>query len=177
MVLLVVDTQKTIMNEELYNYEVFKNNIKTMIQVARVQHIEVIFVRHDDGVNNKLTKGKDGFEIVDDFKPLSNEFIFDKNVNSPFKDSGLLTYLRSKDVNEIIVVGLQTEYCIDATVKCAFEYGFDVYVPAYCNSTTHNNYMSKEESYRYYNEFIWKNRYAKCITLQEMIDHMTKNTE
>ena len=36
----------------------------------------------------------------------------------------------------MIVVGLQTEYCIDAAVKCGFEHGFEIIVPKESNSTS-----------------------------------------
>ena len=46
----------------------------------------------------------------------------------------------------MIVVGLQTEYCIDAAVKCGFEHGFEIIVPKESNSTFDNAYMSAEET-------------------------------
>ena len=76
---------------------------------------------------------------------------------------------------EIIVVGLQTEYCIDATVKCGFEHGFRVIVPEYSNSTFDNEFMSAEQSYRYYNEFMWKNRYAECVSVENVIGIMEES--
>ena len=97
MVLLVVDTQKAITNSELYQFEVFEKNVKELIHRARKNNIEVIFVRHDDGVGNELTKGNECFEIYDGFRPMDDEIIFDKNVNSSFRDAGLLEYLREKD--------------------------------------------------------------------------------
>ena len=90
-------------------------------------------------------------------------------MNSPFRDSGLLEYLASQKVEKIIIAGLQTEYCIDATVKCGFEHGFEVIVPEHCNSTFDNDFMTGEQSYKYYNEFIWKNRYASCVSMDEAV--------
>ncbi|MBP1560959.1 MAG: cysteine hydrolase [Oscillospiraceae bacterium] len=174
MVLLVVDTQKLITNEQLYNFNVFKSNVKLLIEKARANSVEVIYVRHDDGVGADLTKGTDGFEIFDEFKPAKNERIFDKTVNSSFKGTQLLEYLHSKAETEVIVVGLQTDYCIDATVKCGFEHGFRIIVPAYANTTFDNKFMSAEQSYRYYNEFMWKNRYAECVSVEEAIEIMEK---
>ena len=43
MVLLVVDTQKLITNEKLYQFEVFESRIKTLIAKARNNNIEVIY--------------------------------------------------------------------------------------------------------------------------------------
>lgn len=175
MVLLVVDVQKLITNEKLYNFDTFISNVKLLIEKARKNNVEVIYVRHDDGVGQALTKGTDGFEIYEEIAPMSDERIFDKFVNSSFNGTGLLEYLRGKGEKEIIVVGLQTEYCIDATVKCGFEHGFRVIVPEYSNSTFDNEFMSAEESYRYYNEFMWKNRYAECVSVKEVIGIMEEN--
>ena len=172
MVLLVVDTQKLITNERLYKFDVFVENVKRIINEARENNIEVIYVRHDDGVGNELTKGMVGFEIYEKFQPIDDEKIFDKEVNSPFKGTGLLEYLIEKGEKEIIVTGLQTDYCIDATIKCGFEHGFNVIVPAYANTTVDNKFMSAQQSYEYYNEFIWKDRYAQCISVDEAIIRM-----
>lgn len=175
MVLLVVDTQKLITNSELYQFELFESRVKTLITKARGNGVEVIFVRHDDGVGNALTKGTDGFEIYDGFKPAGDEKVFDKNVNSSFKGTGLLEYLRKKEKTTIIIVGLQTDYCIDATIKAGFEHGFRMIVPANANSTFDNPYMSAEQTYRYYNEFMWNKRYAECISFEEALGLMEKN--
>ena len=169
MLLLVVDTQKLITNSDLYQFDIFKTNVKMLIETARKNGVDIVFVRHDDGVGHELTKGTLGYEIYEDFQPMPNERIFDKTVNSPFKDTGLLAYLNNKEEDTIIVVGLQTEYCIDATIKAGFEHGFKMIVPSNCNTTFDNNFMSAEETYKYYNEFIWSKRYAECISLQDVI--------
>lgn len=169
MVLLVIDTQKLITTDKLYRFEMFERRIKALIAKARECGIEVIFVRHDDGAGAELTKGTDGFEIYEGFAPQGNERIFDKFVNSPFKESGLLQYLKEKKEDTIMTVGLQTDYCMDATVKCGFEHGFRMLVPEYTNSTFDNAYMTAEQTYRYYNEFMWKRRYAECISFEEAL--------
>ena len=174
MVLLVVDTQKLITNKNLYKFEEFKSNVKKLIAMSRENSIEVIFIRHDDGVGNELTKGNDGFEIYEEFQPVDNELIFDKTVNSSFKDTGLLEYLKQKKENEIMIVGLQTDYCIDATIKAGFEHGFKMIVPANTNSTFDNKYMSAEQNYRYYNEFMWNRRYAECISFEEAVGLLSR---
>lgn len=93
MILLVVDTQNLIMNNDLFEFQTFVYRIKTLIKEARNNDIEVIYVRHDDGVGEKLTKGALGYEIYEEFQPMPNERIFDKNVNSAFRDTGLLLKL------------------------------------------------------------------------------------
>ena len=168
--LLVIDAQELITTDKLYAFDRFTENVRTLIAEARANGVEVVYVRHDDGEGQPLSKDNAGFDIYSGFVPEAGERIFDKYVNSPFRDSGLLEYLRDKGVKRLIVTGLQTDYCIDATVKCGFEHGFEVIVPEYCNSTFDNEFMSAEQTYRYYNEFMWKNRYAKCVKMAEVLD-------
>ena len=172
MVLLIVDTQKAITNSKLYQFDLFKAHVIELIKTARDNKIEVIYVRHDDGVGAELTKGNEGFEIYEDFQPADGERIFDKTVNSAFRDTGLLEYLREKEEKTIILAGLQTDYCIDATAKAGFEHGFKMIIPANANSTVDNPYMSAEQSYRYHNEFLWNKRYADCVSLEEALERM-----
>lgn len=169
MTLLIVDAQRAITNEALYRFEEFVTNVKLLIDTARKCGIEVIYIRHDDGSGEPLSKGNEGFEIYDEFKPVKGEKIFDKTVNSPFRDTGLTGYLKGKKETELIIAGLQTDYCIDAAVKCGFEHGFRIIVPEYSNSTFDNEFMTAEESYKYYNEFMWSGRYAASVSMEETL--------
>ena len=109
MVLLIIDAQKMIVNQKLHCFDKFVSNVKALIQTARENAIEVIYVRHDDGAGQALTKGTDGFEIYDAFQPLIGEKIYDKTENSAFHGTGLLDYLHSIGETELIIAGLQTD--------------------------------------------------------------------
>lgn len=167
MVLLVIDTQDLIMTEDLYLFNSFIQNVSKLISTARQRNTEVIYIRHDDGT--ELTDGVDGFKIFDQFTPTENEKIFDKNFNSAFRNTGLIDYLTEKQETNIMVVGLQTDYCIDATIKCGFEHGYKMIVPAQCNTTIDNDFMTGEQSYRYYNKKMWNKRYAECVDFEQAL--------
>ena len=167
---MAAGAQQMITNNNLFNFEVFKERVKCLIELARKNNVEVIYVRHDDGPDCELTKGKEGFEIYEGFAPLDGEKIFDKTVNSSFKGTGLLEYLKDKGEDTIIVVGLQTDYCMDATIKCGFEHGFNMIVPEYTNSTFDNDFMSGEKTYKYYNQYMWNKRYAKCVSFEDAME-------
>ena len=69
---------------------------------------------------------------------------------------------------ELEVIYLQTDKCIDATIKCRFEHGFHMIVPAYINSTINNKYLSGKDSYKYYNEFIWNGDMPNALRLMKL---------
>ena len=178
MILLVVDTQKGITDDRLYEFSKMKSNIKALISEARRNDVEVVYVRHDDGPGTGFSVGDEEFEIFEEFAPGEGERIFDKTVNSAFHQSvGLAEYLAQKGEKQIIVVGLQTNLCIDATIQSGFAHGYEMIVPAYANSTFDNEYMTKEICYHYYNDYVWPRRYARCVdmvTAGEMIRQQGK---
>ena len=109
MVLLVVDTQKGIVDERLYAFEKFVRNIRKLIRTAREQGIEVVYVQHDDGPGTGFSIGDDEFEVYSGFAPLLTEKRFVKTVCSAFKkESGLLEYLTEKDEKDVMVCGIMT---------------------------------------------------------------------
>lgn len=171
MVLLVIDTQKGITDDRLYAFDRFRENVSSLINEARKSGVEVIFVRHDDGPGSGFSLGDDDHEIYEGFGPEEGERIFDKNVNSSFnKSSGLLRYLNARNVDTVIAAGLQTDFCMDATIKSGFENGLRMIVPEYCNSTRSNEYMTGEDIYKFYNTFMWPGRYADCVTMDETLE-------
>ena len=69
------------------------------------------------------------------------------------KESGLLEYLTAKEEKDVMICGIMTDFCINATVEAGFEHGLHMIVPAYANSTQDNEYMTREQAYHYYMNF------------------------
>ena len=171
MILLVVDMQKGILDEELYAFDSFMEKTVRLIEAARENNVEVIFIQHDAGPGSGLTAGDDGFEIADQVRPRQGEKVFVKNINSCFGNKDFKAYMEQQEDKRLMIIGLQTNYCIDATVKSAFERGFDVIIPAGTNSTFDNDYMTGETTVRYYNEDVWE-ELVDAVTLEEAIEMM-----
>ena len=155
MKLLVIDMQKALVDEELYDYEAFVERTVKLIDAARKNNVEVIYVQHDAGAGSGLSAGDEGFEIADAVAPREGEKVFVKTINSCFGNKDFKAYMEAQEDKRLMIIGLQTNYCIDATVKSAFERGFEVIVPEGTNSTFDNDYMTGETTYRYYNEDVW----------------------
>ena len=154
MVLLVIDIQKGITDNRLYDFEGFINNTKRIIAAAREHNVEVIYVQHDDGPGTGFSVGDEAYEIADQVAPEKTDKVYVKDINSCFGNPELSAYLQGLDDRRLMIVGLQTNFCIDASVKSAFEKGFRVIIPEGTNSTFDNEYMDAGTTYRYYNEMM-----------------------
>lgn len=175
IILMVVDVQNALIKEHPYNKERVIENIKKLILAARSYNKEVVYVRHNDNSDPDFTKGSEGWQIYKEVQPEDNEKIFEKQYNSAFHKTELRAYLKEKDIDTIILVGLQTEYCIDATCKSAFDYGYEVIIPEETNTTFNNDYLTGDKLYEFYNKDIWDNRFAKVWTLDEVVNVMQYN--
>lgn len=172
MKLLVVDIQKGITDERLYNYNDFIANVTQIIDTARENHIEVIYFQHDDGPGTGFSIGDDEFAIASQVYPKGKEKVFVKSINTCFGNKEFVDYLEESEEKTLMVIGLQTNFCIDATIKSAFERGYKIIVPLGANSTFDNDYMDGETTYKYYNEMMWPSRFAECISIDEAIHLM-----
>lgn len=169
IVLLVVDMQKSLVKDHPYNERKVIDNINELIDSSRKNNVEVVFVRHDDGPGEELEKGKDGWEIYGEFAPQDGEYIVDKEYNSAFHKTDLREYLNSRSIDTIILTGMQTEYCIDATLKSAFDYEYKIIIPKDCNTTFDNEYLAGEKLFEFYNYKIWNKRFAQVISVEDVI--------
>ena len=175
IVLMVVDVQNALIKEHPYNEQKVIENIKKLILTARGNNKEVIYVRHDDGEGTEFEKGTDGWQIYNEIAPNSSEYIVEKKYNSAFHKTGLREYLENKEIDTIILVGLQTEYCMDATLKSAFHYEYKIIIPEETNSTFDNEYLSGERLYEFYNYKIWNKRFASILPMDDVIKILLGN--
>ena len=162
--LLVVDVLTAIINEHPYREDELIANISDLIFLSRKSGVEVIYVRHDGGNGDELEKNSEGWQIYNNIAPEKDEKIIDKVRSSAFRDTRLKEYLDGEKISTLVIVGLQTEYCIDATIKVAFEFGYRVFIPDESTSTFDNGKMSAADLCEHYNK-IWHNRFAQVISL------------
>lgn len=175
VVLLIVDVQNSLIKDHPYNEKRVIENIKKLISAARDNKKEVLYVRHDDGKGTELEQGTDGWQIYDGIAPDNGERIIDKQYNSAFHKTRLREYLESKRIDTIILIGLQTEYCIDATCKSAFDYGYKIIIPEETNTTFDNEYLSGDKLYKFYNYKIWNKRFANVIPVLDAVKILLHN--
>ena len=170
MIHLVIDVQKALTEDEgLYNAEGFIENVSTLIGKAREKDVEVIYVQHDAGEGSGFSVCDEDFEIDPRVAPAQGEKIYIKKINSCFGNKDFAAYMEKQEDKRLMITGLQTDFCIDATVKSAFEKGYDVIVPEGANSTFDNSCMDGATTCRYFNEEIWPNCFAECVGMDEAL--------
>lgn len=170
--LMVIDMQEGLVKDHPYNERKVIENIKKLLKTARENNLEIVYVRHDDGQGTDLAYGTDAWQVYSEIKPEKGEYIVEKTYNSAFHKTDLREYLNSKNIDTVILTGMQTEYCIDATLKSAFDYEYEIIIPEETNTTFDNEYMTGGNLYEFYNYKIWNKRFAKVMPVEDVIKLM-----
>jgi nicotinamidase-related amidase len=74
--------------------------------------------------------GTAGADIHEDVKPLDKEKVIVKHFPNSFRETELLAFLKSLDVSQLVICGMMTHMCVDATTRAAKDFGFDCTVIA-----------------------------------------------
>ena len=107
-------------------------------------------------------------------QPREGELVLDKSYNSAFLETELEDWCGEQGITQLIVAGMMTELCVDATIQSAFERGYQVLVPQGCCATYDNEYMTAEQAEAYYEQKIWQGRYAQVFSLDDLLAQATR---
>ena len=75
-----------------------------------------------------MRPGTDGVEIHESVAPQDGETVISKEHPNSFRDTVLEDELRKAGVDALVVCGMMTSMCVDATVRAAVDLGFDTTV-------------------------------------------------
>ncbi|MBZ9609001.1 cysteine hydrolase [Clostridium estertheticum] len=170
--LLVVDVQNALVLAKPFAVEEVISNIKKLIKTCRETNVEVIYIQHNDKVGGELEPNSEGWKIYGEISPNINEEVINKNYNSAFKETNLKKYLDNKGINQLIITGMQTEYCIDTACKVAFEYEFKVIIPEKTNTTYNNGNILAKDLYEHYNFNIFNGRFGIVESIENTIERI-----
>jgi nicotinamidase-related amidase len=90
----------------------------------------VFHVRHvwDEDGATFMRPGTEGVEIHETVAPHPGETVIAKVHPNSFRDTPLEAKLREAAVDEVVVCGMMTSTCVDATVRAAVDLGFEAKV-------------------------------------------------
>ncbi|HFI0594752.1 TPA: cysteine hydrolase family protein [Streptococcus suis] len=163
--LLVIDIQNLVVEGKPFAIEERLRLWQDSLALVRQSGIEVIYIRHHD---QELVKDTPDWEIHPLPAPLENEIIFDKTFNSAFKETGLHSYLQKQKINRLIIMGMATNFCVDTTIKVAFELGYKVAVIQDGTTTGYTGKLDAEDLIDHYQN-IWSWNFAQVDTLENII--------
>ncbi len=138
--LLLIDIQKGFLKEDIWGGE--RNNkdaeiiCEKLLNYWREYALPIIHIQHaSTNPQSPLHPSQEGFEFQDKLKPLADELVISKNVNSAFIGTNLKDVLDETNVSTLVIIGLTTDHCVSTTTRMAGNYGYEVFLVADATAT------------------------------------------
>lgn len=153
--LLIIDAQQELIegNDQevcVFQKEKLIENINLVIKKATESGALIIFVRDTD-----VAEGKgEGFQVHRDINLPADSKTFDKAATNSFYGTGLKEYLDEHDIKHVVIMGCQTEHCIDTAVRTATVSQLDVTLVGDGHSTTGSSVLSAEQIINHHNKIL-----------------------
>ncbi len=168
--LLIIDVQKGMFNHmQPYQGAAVVQRLANTLSKARASMTPIFFIQHDGGATSPLARGTENFEIVDDLTPSFDETVIVKQHCSAFQGTDLIDQLRAAQVDEIIIGGMQSEYCVDTAVRGAFERGFAVTLLADGHTTFDTPALPAEQIIAHHNHTLESGNFAKVTNSRDVL--------
>lgn len=144
--LLVIDVQKGLFLEKPWDAASVLAKIEGLLLAARGAGAAVIFVRDSrvqpDGALHEKLKASVGEPIVE------------KRFCDAFLETRLHSLLEERDIERLVVVGLQSEYCVDTTCRRAASLGYKVTLVSDAHTTFDSTLLEAEQIVAHHNMIL-----------------------
>jgi nicotinamidase-related amidase len=101
-------------------------NVQRLLEYYREKSLPVIHIRHLSvrAGSTFFIPDTKGVEIHQNVLPQAGEKVVIKNYPNSFRETDLLEYLQSENISGLVICGMMTQMCVDATVRAAKDFGF-----------------------------------------------------
>lgn len=103
-------------------------NAKALLDHFRVNGLPIVHIQHHaiDAVGSFFfLPHTRGVEIHKNVKPIAHEIVVAKNYPNSFRETTLFNCLGSMCITDLVICGMMTHMCVDATTRAAKDLGFN----------------------------------------------------
>jgi nicotinamidase-related amidase len=131
--LIIIDVQNDYFDKgtmTLVNSDNACKNAKLLLDRFRSENLPVIFIQHiatKPSATFFLPDTK-GAKIHETLHPIENEKVIIKHFPNSFRETDLLDYLKENQITDLVICGMMTHMCVDATTRAAKDFGFNITV-------------------------------------------------
>ncbi len=154
--LLIIDMQVGLFRGEQPRHDA-EGVIKRVNEIARVVRRTggiVIFVQHED--DGGLRPGTEGWEILPTLERLDADLLVHKQACDSFYETNLSDLLEHHGVQELVIVGCATDFCVDTTVRAAASRDYEVVVASDAHTTKDRQHLDAAAIINHHN-YLWEN--------------------
>lgn len=158
--LIIIDMQvmpfiwKDYGGKTLYKEENLLANTKQLIEKAQKAKAPIYYVMYTETGASPRVEGQPLWQVHPEIVPQDKDRIIIKYYADSFFETELARLLHEQEIKNIVVCGVQTEFCVDTTCRSAFSHGFSVELAADCHSTYDSELLLAEQIIAHHNSIL-----------------------
>lgn len=169
--LLIIDVQVAMFESEQeapYKGGDLLDHIALLLAEARKQKMPVVYIQHTES-EGEFEEGKHSWEIHPAIAPLPGESVIQKRSWDAFLNTTLDETLKQLGIQRLIIAGMQTEFCVDTSLRRAYSMGYQNIVVQDAHSTFDSPVLEASRIIAHH-AFIWNGRFAKLMPTQDALN-------
>jgi len=141
--LIIIDVQQALCSGEWAMFDIDRvvDRINELATKARSVGATVFYVQHEES-QGPLQFGTQGWQLYERLATEPGDIRIRKSASDAFHGTELHAQLQARGVGELVVCGLQSEFCVDSTVRRALSLGYPVVLVSNAHSTMDNGVVS-----------------------------------
>jgi nicotinamidase-related amidase len=150
--LLVIDVQHALCTGDYAAFDIQRviERINAVAALARTAGAPVVFVQHEE-TEGPLQPDSAGWQLAAGLSVSPQDPRVRKTACDSFHQTGLQALLQRHGVTRLVICGLQTDFCVDTTVRRALGLGYEVVLVGDAHSTIDNGVLTAAQIVAHHN--------------------------
>jgi nicotinamidase-related amidase len=153
--LLIIDVQHALCHGEYAGFEADRviSRINLVSRLVREAGGLVVMIQHESP-SGAFVYGTEGWQLATGLEARPNDVFVRKTATDSFHNTQLHAILQERRVTELIICGLQSEFCVDTTTRRALALGYPVTLVADGHTTLDNATLTAAQISAHHNETL-----------------------
>ncbi len=153
--LLVIDVQQGLCegNHGTFESQLVIDRINKVSAKARAAGAVVVFIQHESK-SGYLEFESRAWQLARGLHAEPTDLRIRKTTPDSFHRTGLDDLFKQRGVTDLVVCGMQTEFCVDTTIRRALALGYPVVLVADAHTTESNEHLSAAQIIQHHNDTL-----------------------
>ena len=153
--LLIIDVQHALCHGEYAGYEADRviANINVVADRMRASGGLVVIIQHESPTG-ALERGSDGWRLAQGLRVETTDVVIPKTATDSFHKTALQDTLQQRGITDLVICGLQSEFCVDTTARRALGLGYPITLVADAHTTVDNGLLTAAQISAHHNETL-----------------------
>jgi len=150
--LLIIDVQRLLCSGRWAAHEIdaVVDRINAVAARAREAGVPVVVIQHEEA-EGPMQHGTDGWQLYERLQVQPQDLRLRKTTPDSFFRTPLQEELQQRGIERLVVCGLQSEFCVDSTVRAALARGYPVVLVSDGHTTLANAVLSAAQISAHHN--------------------------